>query len=147
MPLALGIVVSIAIAAYAELAYRRLEQANREMSVALEMQATLHATLAQIVSAEGGQRGYLLTGRREYLEPYEAAVPAIGQSISALRELLVKLGTRGTARDHRSLQQPGREEARRDGGDARSLREAGGWRGPDADGNGHRPARDDGNPR
>jgi len=93
VPLALGIVVSIAIAAYAELAYRRLEQANREMSVALEMQATLHATLAQIVSAEGGQRGYLLTGRREYLEPYEAAVPAIGQSISALRELLVKLGT------------------------------------------------------
>jgi len=93
VPLALGIVVSIAIAAYAELAYRRLEQANREMSVALEMQATLHATLAQIVSAEGGQRGYLLTGRREYLEPYEAAVPAIGQSISALRELLVKQGT------------------------------------------------------
>jgi signal transduction histidine kinase len=93
VPLALGIVVSIAIAAYAELAYRRLEQANREMSVALEMQATLHATLAQIVGAEGGQRGYLLTGRREYLQPYEAAVPAIGQSISALRELLVKQGT------------------------------------------------------
>jgi len=93
VPLALGIVVSIAIAAYAELAYRRLEQANREMSVALEMQSTLHATLAQIVGAEGGQRGYLLTGRREYLEPYEAAVPAIGQSISALRELLVKQGT------------------------------------------------------
>lgn len=93
VPLALGIVLSIAIAAYAELAYRRLEQANREMSVALEMQATLHATLAQIVGAEGGQRGYLLTGRREYLQPYEAAVPAIGQSISALRELLVKQGT------------------------------------------------------
>jgi signal transduction histidine kinase len=93
VPLALGIVVSIAIAAYAELAYRRLEQANREMSVALEMQSTLHATLAQIVGAEGGQRGYLLTGRREYLAPYEAAVPAIGRSISALRELLVQQGT------------------------------------------------------
>lgn len=91
--MALGIVVSIAIAAYAELAYSRLEQANREMLVALEMQATLHATLAQIVSAEGGQRGYLLTGRREYLEPYEAAVPAVGRSISRLRELLVKQGT------------------------------------------------------
>ena len=93
VPLALGIVVSIAIAAYAELAYTRLEQANREMSVALEMQATLHATLAQIVGAEAGQRGYLLTGRREYLEPYEAAVPAIGRSISQLRELLVRQGT------------------------------------------------------
>jgi hypothetical protein len=93
VPLALGIVVSIAIAAYAELAYSRLERANREMLVALEMQATLHATLAQIVSAEGGQRGYLLTGRREYLEPYEAAVPAVGRSISRLRELLVKQGT------------------------------------------------------
>ena len=92
-PLALGIVVSIAIAGYAELGYRRLEQANRQMAVALEMQSTLHRTLAQIVSAEGGQRGYLLTGRREYLEPYESAAPAIVRSIAELRELLVAQGT------------------------------------------------------
>jgi len=40
VPLALGIVVSIAIAPTQSFAYSRLEQANREMSVALEMQAT-----------------------------------------------------------------------------------------------------------
>ncbi len=93
VPLVLGIAVSLAIAVYAELGYRRLESANREMAVALEMQATLNETLALIVDAETGQRGYLLTGRNEYLAPYEAAVPKIEGAFSRLRELLVANGT------------------------------------------------------
>ena len=37
--------------------------------------------LAQaILDAESGQRGYLLTGRKEYLQPYEKAVAKIGDS-------------------------------------------------------------------
>ena len=71
IPLVLGIVASLAIAVYAELGFRRLEAANRQMAVALEMEATLHETLALIVNAETGQRGYLLTGNEEYLQPYK----------------------------------------------------------------------------
>ena len=41
LPLVLGIVASLAIAVYAELGYRRLESANRQMATALEMQAGL----------------------------------------------------------------------------------------------------------
>ena len=45
LPLVLGIVASLAIAVYAEIGYRRLESANRQMSAALEMEATLHERL------------------------------------------------------------------------------------------------------
>ena len=93
IPLVLGIVASLAIAVYAEFGFRRLEIANRQMAVALEMEAALHEALALIVDAETGQRGYLLTGKDEYLQPYQAALPRIGDAFHRLRELLVVHGT------------------------------------------------------
>ena len=92
-PLLLGIIVSFGIVVYAELGYRRLEMANRQMAVALEMHSTLHETLALVTDAETGQRGYLLTGNAEYLEPYKAALPKVDGAFSKLRELLVANGT------------------------------------------------------
>jgi signal transduction histidine kinase len=93
IPLVLGIIASLAIAVYAELGFRRLEVANRQMAVALEMEAALHESLALIVDAETGQRGYLITGKEEYLQPYQAALPKIGDAFHRLRELLVAHGT------------------------------------------------------
>ena len=93
IPLVLGIVASLAIAVYAEFGFRRLEIANRQMAVALEMEAALHEALGLIVDAETGQRGYLLTGKEEYLQPYQAALPKIGDAFHRLRELLVVHGT------------------------------------------------------
>ncbi len=93
VPLVLGIIASLAIAVYAELGYRRLESANQQMAVALEMQSTLHETLSLIVDAETGQRGYLLTGKDEYLRPYETALPKISGAFGRLHELLVRNGT------------------------------------------------------
>jgi CHASE3 domain sensor protein len=99
IPLVLGILVSLAIAVYAELGFRRLEVANRQMAVALEMQANLLETMALVVDAETGERGYLLTGKEEYLEPYNAALPKIDHSFHRLREMLVENGT-VAERDH-----------------------------------------------
>ncbi|HVN34741.1 MAG TPA: CHASE3 domain-containing protein [Casimicrobiaceae bacterium] len=93
IPLLLGIVASLAITVYAEFGFRRLEIANRQMAIALEMQAALHEALALIVDAETGQRGYLITGKEEYLQPYQAALPKIGDAFHRLRELLVLHGT------------------------------------------------------
>ncbi len=93
VPLLLGIIASLAIAVYSELGYRRLEFANQQMALALEMQAALHETLTLVVDAETGQRGFLLSGNEEYLTPYSAAVPKIEGSFSRLRELLVAQGT------------------------------------------------------
>ena len=92
IPLVLGIVASFAIAVYAEFGFRRLEVANRQMAVALEMEATLHEVLSLIVDAETGQRGYLLTGRDEYRQPYDTALPKIENAFNRLRRLLVQIG-------------------------------------------------------
>ena len=93
LPLVLGIIASLAIAVNAELGYRRLESANRQMAMAVEMQAAVHETLALIVDAETGQRGYLLTGKEEYLTPYTAALPKFDGAFKKLRELLVGTGS------------------------------------------------------
>jgi signal transduction histidine kinase len=92
-PLLLGVVLSLAILVFSELGFRRLETANRNVSGALEVSAALHEVLALIVDAETSQRGYLLTGRPEYLDPYRAAVPRVEERINALRELVTRFGT------------------------------------------------------
>lgn len=45
----------------------------------------LNRLLQQVLDAETGSRGYLLTGDPRYLEPYNAAVHDIGQGLEALR--------------------------------------------------------------
>jgi len=44
-------------------------------------------TQAQIVDAESNQRGYFLTGRQEYLEPYQHALQAVRDNIADLKKL------------------------------------------------------------
>ncbi|MDM9581671.1 MULTISPECIES: sensor histidine kinase [unclassified Nostoc] len=43
--------------------------------------------MSQIKDAETGQRGYLLTGKERYLEPYRTATGQIAQKLQALRQL------------------------------------------------------------
>jgi len=45
------------------------------------------AILSLLKDSETGQRGYLITGEPRYLDPYNNAVTALGQSVSKLREL------------------------------------------------------------
>ncbi|HEV2689166.1 MAG TPA: CHASE3 domain-containing protein, partial [Bryobacteraceae bacterium] len=48
----------------------------------------LNATLAAVQDAEAAQRGYLLTGRNEYLSPYRTSVDAVPQHLQALQQLV-----------------------------------------------------------
>nr|MBA3898435.1 CHASE3 domain-containing protein [Sphingomonadaceae bacterium] len=48
---------------------------------------TLNAAIAAARDGEIGQRGYLLTGERRYLTPYESAMDAIGPAIDRMRAL------------------------------------------------------------
>ncbi len=52
-----------------------------------EVLTTLDDLLAATLDGETGQRGYLLTGDRTYLEPYYAGVGSARQSLSSLEEL------------------------------------------------------------
>src|SRR5712691_8830056 len=50
-----------------------------------EVLRNLDETVARLVDAETGQRGYLLTGEESYLEPYRAAIKNIDQTIGNLK--------------------------------------------------------------
>ncbi|MCA1685914.1 MAG: CHASE3 domain-containing protein, partial [Planctomycetia bacterium] len=60
---------------------RRVEQTH-------EMLRALDRVLALILSAETGQRGYLLTGRDAYLEPFDAAAGELDHQLEDLGTLL-----------------------------------------------------------
>lgn len=58
----------------------KVERGQRIQSVALEV-------LILAVDAETGQRGFLLTGRPEYLEPYTASMEGLPEHLDELTEL------------------------------------------------------------
>jgi len=92
-PLLLGIVGSLALLLFAELGYQRLESAAQRVAASLELQSSLYEAQALVVDAEAGQRGYLLTGRDEYLVPYREALAKIEPTFTRLRELTRTIGT------------------------------------------------------
>jgi signal transduction histidine kinase len=86
LPLALGVIVSIAVLVFSEFGYRRLDVANRQSTTALEMESRLNDVMALVVDAETAQRGYLLTGDPTYLDPYKNAVQKLDPTLVLLRE-------------------------------------------------------------
>ncbi len=66
----------------------QLEAEQARVQRSLEVQLRLTRVLSLLQDAETGQRGYLLTGKESYLEPYRAAVPAVDGEIAALRQIM-----------------------------------------------------------
>ena len=54
-----------------------------------EVLATIATTRADLVDVQNGQRGFVVTGRPEDLQPYEAARRAIAHDVRRLRDLTV----------------------------------------------------------
>ncbi len=92
-PLALGIILSIGILAFSEIGSRELQQVVESHTASLEMQTTLYEILGFVTDSETSQRGYLLTGKQEYLEPYKQARPKIEDRFRKLVALMIKEGT------------------------------------------------------
>lgn len=53
----------------------------------LEVERAVQSLLNSLIDAETGQRGFLLTGRNVYLEPYDAARTRVGQQLTDLGSL------------------------------------------------------------
>ncbi|MES2184725.1 MAG: CHASE3 domain-containing protein [Pseudomonadota bacterium] len=68
-----------------ETGYRRSNEALREMEHSQQTRVELNHLLQQVVDAETGQRGYLLTGDQRYLQPYSAATTDVGRTLDKLR--------------------------------------------------------------
>ncbi len=82
----LALLLGVIAANYAFVGRQEAEQASVQRS--LEVQLRLGRVLSMLQDAETGQRGYLLTHRETYLEPYSAALPAIDSEIGALRRIM-----------------------------------------------------------
>ena len=67
---------------------RRLLEANRWVVHSYRVLGATDDTLGNLVAAETGQRGYLLTGEESYLEPYDAAAGAVGRNLESLATLI-----------------------------------------------------------
>jgi len=87
IPLLLGCSLSVSVLMFSERSYQRLAQANLSIADSLETQAISSQILALVNDAETAQRGFLITARREYLEPYISALPKIDPKLKRLKEL------------------------------------------------------------
>ncbi len=54
----------------------------------LQVENQVRTVFARLVDAEAGQRGYLLTGREDYLEPYKAASDKLDGDVATLHKLV-----------------------------------------------------------
>ncbi len=84
LPLAVaGVLLAIGIG---ETAYRNATASLASLQQRTQALAEIHKLLRDVLGAEAGQRGYLLTGRPDYLQPYNWTVDEVGRSLSALSE-------------------------------------------------------------
>ena len=61
-------------------------ESARNVELGRDLRIAASTILSDLIDAETGQRGYLLTGRESYLEPYEATKAHLAESVNTLRE-------------------------------------------------------------
>ncbi len=83
--IALLLIVSLSLFSYQAL--RSMIDAHTQVGHTHEVSDRLAAVMSTLKDAETGQRGFLLTGRPEYLEPYSHASRDIEAQITQLQEL------------------------------------------------------------
>ena len=90
MELRVGVaLVTILIAIAAGLTQRNANQLRVDSQRVAHTQTVLDLTssvLLAVVDAETGQRGFLITGRDEYLAPYDAALARLNALMTSLRD-------------------------------------------------------------
>ena len=83
--LVLAILAAVALIGINETGYNQSTGALNDIAEASQTRSSLNRLLQHVLDAETGSRGYLLTGDPRYLEPYNAALAEISQSLDALR--------------------------------------------------------------
>jgi signal transduction histidine kinase len=83
-------IVLAALIANAALSYRAtriLINNDRSVFHTHQVLTALEVVLSTLTDAETGERGFIITGANEYLEPYQSAVGQIDQDLRTLKEL------------------------------------------------------------
>lgn len=90
----LAILVIDALLVYTSL--RTIARSNDRVDQTRQALAEIGRTLTALINAETGQRGYLLTGRETYLEPFRLAERELPQNLDRLRSLTSENDGQGT---------------------------------------------------
>ena len=72
-----------------EASFQQSTKAVGNMEKAQQTRSAITRLVRQVLDAETGQRGYLLTGDPRYLEPYRAAVGDITENLNVLQRIFV----------------------------------------------------------
>lgn len=81
-----ALLAAVVLIGIAELGYSRSRQALDALNSSFHTRTAIDQLLQQIVDAETGVRGYLLTSDKSYLDPYKASVASINSTIDNLRK-------------------------------------------------------------
>jgi len=84
---AIGSVLLVANFALSVVHTQQLRDESAAVVGSSELLLALDNVLSLAIDAESGQRGYVITGRDEYLAPYRAAVASIHRQMDALEKL------------------------------------------------------------
>jgi signal transduction histidine kinase len=82
--MAAGSAVLIAIMVFSFLLVGSTRQSARDVEVGRDVRIAATIVLSDLIDAETGQRGYLITGREEYLRPYEETKAHLAQALKDL---------------------------------------------------------------
>lgn len=80
----LACIAAAGLLAISEASYWQSEGTLGELGASSEVRSTIQVLAQGILDAETGQRGYLLTGRAEYREPYDRALAKIEEAFRVL---------------------------------------------------------------
>lgn len=81
----LAVVLSVCLLLLSEYSYHRSTLINNSLHAALDARFDLQSLLSRLLDAETGQRGYLLTGKAEYLRPYQEASVSVDNTLKPMR--------------------------------------------------------------
>jgi len=87
LSLLLAALAALALVGINEAGYRQSSRALADIDQAQQVRSTLNQLLQNMLDAETGQRGYLLTGETSYRKPYDDAVKQVDGHLGTLRRL------------------------------------------------------------
>jgi PAS domain S-box-containing protein len=82
------IAISLGIAILSYTSLRQLQRTSKQVKHTQQLLDQLEVVLSQLKDTETGQRGYLLTGQRSYLQPYQAARSTLDREFNLLTQLV-----------------------------------------------------------
>lgn len=89
MPLAiaLGSLLALGVLSVVEWSYQRAVDSLVSLGTRAVARTNIQTVMRRLLDAESAQRGYVLTGRKEYLTPYAEVASDIGGAVDTLRTL------------------------------------------------------------